>query len=380
MRYRPLGQTGLRVSEIGFGTEHLVRPRASVVEVVAEALDAGVNYFDVLLSDPEYRDTYGAAFMGRRDNVVIAGHLGNAWVNGQSITTRDPALSEASLHDLLTRLRIDAVDVLMLQYVDEQDDYARLTGPDGLLVMAQRLKAEGKARCIGMSSHMTPTARAAVESGLIDVLMFSINPAFDRLPGYLPRLEAMWEASLGQLAEYDVDGRAKERTALYHACQVHGVGLVAMKPFGAGFLLRPEQPHPLTPVQCLQYALDQPGVSTVAAGFAHAEQLRAALRVLDASPAERDYGAAIRASRWAVQGLCMYCNHCLPCPAGIDIAATVRLIDTARHTLTPTVRDAYHALPAHAADCTHCGDCMTRCPFQVDVVAAMTEGAALFAV
>ena len=379
MQYRMLGATGLQVSVIGFGTEHLSGPRETVVTVVGEAIDAGVNFFDLLFSAPDYRDNYGAAFRGKRDAVVIVGHLGNAYVNGQSITTRDPALCEASFHDLLARVCVDAVDVAMIQFVDERDDFARVIGPGGLLEMARRLKAQGKTRAIGMSSHMTPTAWEAVRSGLIDVLMFSINPAFDRLPGDMPRLESLWEAEDQTETQAERARRSPARTELFHACRSRGVGVVAMKPYGAGFLLDPRQPSPLTPVHCLQYALDQPGVATVIPGMKNGEELRAALHLLAATAEEKDYSAVLANSRWNVQGVCMYCNHCLPCPAGIDVAETLRLLDAARPGITPSLRQAYRQLAADASDCTACGQCAERCPFQVDVVTRMRAGTAAFA-
>jgi len=377
MQYRMLGNTGIEVSVIGFGTEHLTDPRKAVVSVVSEAIDAGVNYFDLLFSAPEYREHYGAAFRGKRDAVVIAGHLGNAYVDGQSITTHDPALCETAFHDLLARLRIDAVDVLMLQFVDDPDDYARVTGPGGILEMARRFKEQGKARAIGMSSHMTPVSLDAVQSGLIEVLMFSINPAFDRMPGYLPRLDALLKAARPERETEAIHG-PDARKALYHACRSRGVGVVVMKAYGAGYLLKPAQSHPLTPVHCLQYALDQPGVATVVPGMKNVEELRAALHFLDASPEERDYSAVLANSQWQMRGVCMYCNHCLPCPAGIDVADTLRLIDAARQGITPAIRQAYRQLATDASTCTACGSCADRCPFQVDVVAKMREGAAAF--
>jgi len=370
-----LGNTGIEVPVIGFGTEHLTGPREAVERVVGEAIDAGVAYFDLIFGAPDYRDHYGAAFRGKRDRVVIAGHLGNVFVDGQSITTHDPALCETAFHDLLQRLRVDAVDVLMIQYVDEPDDYARVTGPGGILEMAHRFKAQGKARAIGMSSHMTPVSLQAVQSGLFDVLMFSINPAFDRLPGYLPRFESMWSIASRIEAGTEV---SQERNALFHACRSRGVGVVAMKPYGAGHLLDPAQPHPLTPVHCLQYALDQPGVAVAIPGMKNAEELHAALRFLDATPEEKDYSIFLAESLWTVQGACMYCNHCLPCPAGIDVAETMRLLDAARQGITPALRQAYEQLAANAADCTACGGCTERCPFGVDVATWMREGTEAF--
>ena len=225
---------------------------------------------------------------------------------------------------------------------------------------------------------MTPVSLQAVQSGLIDVLMFSINPAFDRMPGYLPGLELLLKAALPE-PEVEAANGPDARKALYHTCRSRGMGIVVMKAYGAGYLLNPAQPHPLTPVQCLQYALDQPGVATVVPGMKNAEELRAALHLLDASPEEKDYSAVLAGSQWNFAGECMYCNHCLPCPAGIDVAETSRLIDAARQEITPALREAYRQLAADASACLACGDCMERCPFQVDVVAKMRGGAAAFA-
>ncbi|MCK4234265.1 aldo/keto reductase, partial [candidate division WOR-3 bacterium] len=77
MKYRKLGKTGFDVSIIGLGTEYLNRkPRKNVVSVVHAAIDRGVNYFDLVFAFPDYRDNFGAAFIGYRDNVIIAGHIG----------------------------------------------------------------------------------------------------------------------------------------------------------------------------------------------------------------------------------------------------------------------------------------------------------------
>jgi predicted aldo/keto reductase-like oxidoreductase len=75
----------------------------------------------------------------------------------------------------------------------------------------------------------------------------------------------------------------------------------------------------------------------------------------------------------------MYCNHCLPCPAGIDIAYVNRYLDAGRQQgATGTIRAHYEALAAHAGDCVSCGACEGRCPFGVPVRERMAEAKALF--
>jgi len=134
MRTRTLGRTGLGVGLIGLGTEYLVgQPRDTVVAVVHEAIDGGVNYVDILFAYADYLDSMGAALKGKRDRVFITGHLGSGESGGQYRRTRDVSECEDLFHDLLARLGTDSVDVAILQNCDEDDDYEQMMGPDGLL-------------------------------------------------------------------------------------------------------------------------------------------------------------------------------------------------------------------------------------------------------
>ena len=373
MRYRKLGRTGAEVGIIGLGAEYLeFVSRETVISVVDEAVARGVNYIDLFMSSPGVRDNFGIALRNRRHRVMIAGHLGAALKHGQYCRTRDRAMSAEFFTDLLTRLQTDYIDVLMLHYLDEPDDYKSVFGPGGLLELALKLKKEGKARFIGMSGHRVPVALQAVNSGSIDVLMFPINPAFDALPG-----EVTLEAAMQGVTKGRVGPTRKE---LYHACAVRGVGLVAMKPYGGGVLFSSANPSSivLTPAQCLNYALSQPGVSTVVPGCKNAAEMKTALAFLEASGEEKDYSAISASSLWKLKGSCVYCNHCLPCPVGIDIGMTIRLADTAGYRLDEAAVAYYEALPVKASECNECGECVERCPFGVDIIASMNRAVAVF--
>lgn len=378
MEYRSLGRTGLTVSAVSLGTEYLInQPRDHVVTVIREAIARGVNYFDLFFAQAEFRDNMGAAFQGRRDRVLLAAHLGAIHVNGQGDRTRDPAVAERFLLDFLSRYRTDYVDVLFLHNIDLQDDYDRVMGPGGLLDLAQRYRAEGKARAIGFSGHSIATALQAAESGAVDVIMFPVNLTGHAIP---------------------------ERKTLLQACAERGVGLVAMKPYAGGKLLRAGQTlevetwqrgsyqemggapvqverrstQPITPVQCLAYILTLPDISTIVPGCKDLAELEAAQAVWTATSEERDFAPALAAFPEYLTGECVYGNHCLPCPASIDVGQTIRLLETAQGRPTPGLLAAYAALPAPASDCTQCGSCAERCPFGVDAVAKIEEAAALF--
>ncbi len=280
--------------------------------------------------------------------------------------------------DLLTRLKTDYIDVLLVHFVDKPDDYETVFHPEGLMGLALKFKKEGKARFIGVSSHNVPVALRAVNSGHIDVLMFPVNPAFDILPGDMDVEVSFKEILYHQSAVVD-DGLMPGREVLYHACAIRDVGLVAMKPYAAGVLFR-ENPTSLilTPVQCLNYALSQPGVCTVVPGCKNVAEMKAALAYLEAADAERDYSAINANAMWKLKGNCMYCNHCLPCPVGIDIAATTRIADTAEYEINANIISEYEALPVKASICTECGICSERCPFGVDVIANMNRVVDIF--
>lgn len=378
-----LGRADLVTGRIGLGLEHLEKaPYEEVASTVDAALDAGVSYMDLFMPTPAVRDNMGRLMKGRRNRFQIQGHIGACLQDdGQYCRLRDPEKAERHAEDLLRRLGTDYVDTLMLHFVDEPDEWAEVAAPGGTLEIAQRWKREGKCRAVGMSSHKVGAAMSAVNSGLVDILMFPVNPAFDLLPGET-KLEALWEADPYTGLKQAGNQPVFTRRDLFLACERSQVAIVAMKPYAAGWVFWPENPSGivLTPVQCLQYALSQPGVAIAVPGCKTPEQMRAALAWFTASDEEKDYSAILGKTDWKLNGRCMYCNHCLPCPVDIDIAATTRLLDSARiGGVTPALAEAYGKLPAPASACVQCGACEGRCPFSVGVTANMAEAASLFA-
>ena len=126
------------------------------------------------------------------------------------------------------------------------------------------------------------------------------------------------------------------------------------------------------------YTLAQIGVCTTVPGPQSLQELDETLRYLDATEDQRDFSTVMSAFQEYREGACVYCNHCLPCPAEIYIGRTIRLLETAGDQTTRELRAAYEALPARASDCIECGVCGERCPFGVDVIPRMGEAAALF--
>jgi predicted aldo/keto reductase-like oxidoreductase len=382
MKYRKLGKSGLVVSEVGFGGEHLQGMEYAQIKPVIDAvLEAGINIMDVFMPEPNVRSNIGRALAGRREKVIIQGHFGVAWLNGQYTHTRELEPCKAAFDDLLTRLQTDYIDIGVFHFVDNAADFDKIFNTD-LFQYVNELKARGVIKAIGMSSHKPEIALRAVKSGLIDMLLFSLNPDFDLMPADTT-LEKLF--NLPENFQKDaLRGIDAVRRELYETCETQGVGITVMKGLGAGYLLRAETSPfgvALTPLQCIHYALTRPGVASFMLGARTAQEVWAAAGYSEASDQERDYSVVLaNTPKYSLSGKCMYCNHCLPCPAEIDIAQVNKYLDlaSADGPLPETIRQHYLAMPRTAAACRQCGSCESNCPFNVPVMERMQKAAAVF--
>ncbi|MCK4298061.1 MAG: 4Fe-4S dicluster domain-containing protein, partial [Planctomycetes bacterium] len=78
------------------------------------------------------------------------------------------------------------------------------------------------------------------------------------------------------------------------------------------------------------------------------------------------------------EGTCVYCNHCLPCPVGINVGETIRAVVTAERGGLEAARSAYAALPVKASECIECEECVERCPFSVDIISRLHQARDVF--
>jgi len=380
MEYRDLGKTGIRVSEIGLGCEgFLEKGRDYTLATLQYAREQGINCLDMYSPNPELRKYVGEALAGCRGSLVLQSHFCSVWKNGQYKATRELKEVQDGFETMLAELNTEYIDIGMIHYVDSLATWEQILR-GGILDYAAAQKQAGRIRCIGLSSHNPEVALKALESGRIEVLMFSINPCYDLQPAG-ENVEDLWA---DERYEQQLTNMDPQREQLYETCQRQGVGITVMKAFGGGDLLDASLSPAgaaLTVSQCLHYALTRPAVAAVMAGARSREELAAALAYETASAEERDYAAALASfPRISWQGHCMYCGHCAPCPAGIDIASVTKFLNLARAQgrVPETVREHYAALKSCGGDCIGCGACEKRCPFGVPVRGNMREAAGIF--
>lgn len=381
MNYRVLKRCNdLKVSEIALGCEGFInQSKEDFKAMIDRALELGINFIDMYTSNPVFRDNMGAAIAGRREQVVLQGHIGAAWENGQYLRTRDIAKVKEAFEDQLQRLGTDYLDIGMIHYVDGAEDFEKVFHGE-FIEYCKALKEEGKIHALGMSSHNPTIAKKAVETGLIDVLMFSVNAAYDMLPPS-EDCEDLWNP---ENYKNGSDGIDPERKALYELCEREGVAIDVMKAFGGGDMLSAEYSPlgiPFNEYQCIDYCLTRPGVVAVMAGCHSIEEMEKLMRYFEAPKEEKDYSTVLaKAEKFRLKGNCMYCGHCAPCTVGINVADINKYLNLAlaQGEVPETVADHYKLLEHHAAECVACGSCEKNCPFGVEIINRMKKAVEVF--
>lgn len=248
MQYRTLPHGGEKISVIGLGTSVVGEvSEKNVTETVDFALAQGINYIDLAGGHASIFAGIGKALQGRRKDVMVQLHFGADYTSGEYGWNMTLDGVKRSVDWQLTKLGTGYIDFGFMHCIDELADLEQYE-KRGILQFLLDRKADGVVKHLGLSTHAPVLADKVLDMGLIDMLMFSINPMYDYGQG-----------------DYSI-GSGSERYALYTRCAKEGVGISVVKPFNAGQLLDAKKSpfhRALTPAQCVQYALDRPGVLTV---------------------------------------------------------------------------------------------------------------------
>ena len=360
MEYRKLPHGNEMISTLGLGFGGIQKASDSEIEaVVHKAVENGINFFDMCAGAANVYAPFGRAIKGMREKVMFQLHLGAVYnEQGEYGWTTDVEKIKKTFAWEMETLGTDYIDFGFLHCLDQIADFEKMKDT-GVLEMLRRLKKQGVVHHIGFSSHTPEVAKRIIEEGDMDLMMFSINPAYDFEQG---------DDELGL-------GTASERAELFRICEAQGVAISVMKPFHGGKLLTDEASpfkKAMTHSQLIQYSLDRPGVITTLPGVRGMDDLDVVLKYITATAEEKDYGFIGSLNAEKVRGTCVYCNHCRPCPVGIDVGLVNKYYDLAKMGDALAI-EHYKKLTVNASDCIKCGYCDSRCPFSVNQSERMSE-------
>lgn len=385
MLYRKLGKSGAEVSTLGFGCMRLpvidndpTRINEELaVPMLRRAIDAGVTYVDTAYPYHSSEMTLPGAsepFVGRA--------LQNGYREKVKIATKLPSWMMKSRQDMdrvldhqLERLQTDSIDCYLLHALNRKF-WADLR-PLGVFDFIERALADGKIKHIGFSYHDGPE------------LFKEIVAAYD------------WSFCQIQYNYLDEETQAG-RDGLEYAAD-KGLGVIIMEPLRGGNLAA-KLPTEAEAILCeaplkrsnaewaLRWIWNHPQVTTILSGMSELAQVEENCRIAadaQAGSMTVDELSRIEQVKQVYQGRmkvpCTKCNYCLPCPAGVDIPGNLSsfneyyLFDAERHRITTRILyGMLVAADARADKCTECGQCLERCPQQIEIPQELKAVAATF--
>ena len=351
MEYRKLPHGEEKIGVVGLGMGGIQNASDDEIEqIIRKAIANGINFFDLCAGGANVYAPFGKAIVGQRNKIYFQLHFGAVYKDsGEYGWSRDLEKIKKTFAWELEKLGTDYIDFGFLHCIDEDKDFEEIK-QSGIFDYVLSLKESGVIHHLGFSSHTPSVAHKVLDEGIFDLMMFSINPAYDLEKG----------------DEYGI-GTTNERAELFRRCEKEGVGISVMKPFHGGQILD-EKTSPfkkaMTRAQCIKYSLDRPAVLAVVPGVRSLSDLDELLNYPLASEEEKDYSVIGEFTPEAAVGNCVYCNHCQPCPMGIDIGLINKYYDLSLAG-DKMAHNHYDKLTVKADACIKCGHCDNRCPFKV---------------
>lgn len=322
MHYKTLGKTGLTVSAMGFGGIPIQRIDAEGTKsLIRQLAECGVNYIDTARGYTVSEEYLGYALEGIRDKFVLA--------TKTMSRTRDGMAKDIDIS--LSNLRTDYIDLYQI-HNPTLADIETVIAPGGALEALLEAKAAGKIGHIGLTAHTAGVFQRALELPWVETIMFPYNI---------------------------VETQGIE---LIRRCAEQNVGFIAMKPLAGGAIE--------DATLALRFLNTDDNISVVIPGMADPAELEQNLAAVNdmspLSPAELQKIEAIRKELGSQ--FCRRCGYCAPCTVGINIPGVFVFEGyLRRYGLAQWAKDRYNAMAVKAGDCIGCGDCETRCPYQLPI-------------
>ncbi|MGF1497451.1 MAG: aldo/keto reductase [Elainellaceae cyanobacterium] len=361
MRYRRFGQTNRNLSVFSLGTMRYLASEETAYRVIQAATSRGINHVETARGYGKSEHYLGTAL---RAGLLLP--RSRFFITSKIVPLADADEMDRAIDQSLATLGLDYLDGLALHGVNTWEHLARIEAATGCMAAVWRAVDDGRVRHVGFSTHAP-----------LEIILRAI---------------ATDQFAFINLHYYLFFQRHQPALELAHA---KDMGIFIISPADKGGMLYTPPPAlaqlcaPLSPLALnYRFLLSDRRVTTLSVGPAVPEELDQPLAEADweGNLTDVELAALERLDRQQAQTLgtdqCHQCYACLPCPEHIHIPEVLRLRNlAAAYDMTEFGRYRYgmfenagHWFPGRRGDrCTECGDCLPRCPSNLNIPALLAD-------
>jgi predicted aldo/keto reductase-like oxidoreductase len=323
MKQIVLGSTGIEAVRLGFGGIPIQRVSESqAIEIVIYALEKGMNFIDTSRMYTTSEDRIGKALRETDKKAAVATKSFQRTADG----------IQKDVETSLKTLQLDYIDIYQCHGISTEEEYRLITSPGGALFGLLKAKEQGLIGHIGITSHSLDLLEKILDDGLFETIMVCFS-------------------FLEPEAKGKVIPKAREKQ----------VGILAMKPFSGGVIEAPEI--------ALKWALSHPdilvlaGVEEIGLIDQNWDVFQGDYRLTDA-----EQQTMRQISQEFDRKFCRRCDYCLPCSAEIPIQFVLGARSSIKRMGPAMLQNPFFSkIWEKAADCTECGECVERCPYDLPI-------------
>lgn len=328
-----LGQSGLKVTEIGCGGIPIMRVGLEQAKIIIKhCFQLGIRFFDTAHVYSDSEEKMGSALEGVRDEVVLA----------TKVWSKDAAGAAKQLSMSFERLSTKRIDLIQCHNVSSQTDLDTVMGPGGAYEVLAQARMEGKVGAIGFSSHNPDIALKAIRTGKFATVQFPFN---------------------------FIESDPQEK--VFPVARELGMGIIAMKPLGGGLLDRADL--------CFRFLQEVPDVVPIP-GIQSLEEIN---EIVGYYRERRPLGQGDRELMQRIRSelggrFCHRCEYCMPCEQGVQIPKVLLVKSQVRRFSPKQLVFIAKEAVGSVEQCTECGECVEKCPYSLPVPDMLKENKEVF--